>query len=192
MPRTRRSKLGTRHSRRGFTLIEAALTTVIVGTGVLAIISAQQAYHRKNQWAVQSGTGLLLANEVRERMLGLPTHDPLSGSSNLGPESDEDGPAAFDDIDDFAGAIDAGGFGAGTTFDPPINALGESIPDMAGWSQHVEVLSVLPDRMNVTAALAQPLGSTDLFRVTVTTSYDPPGPAGPEVISELTWVMGRQ
>ena len=33
---------------RGFTLIETALATVIVGTGVLAIVSAHQAFFKQN------------------------------------------------------------------------------------------------------------------------------------------------
>ena len=32
---------------RGFTLIETALATIIVGTGVLAIMSAQQAFFKQ-------------------------------------------------------------------------------------------------------------------------------------------------
>ena len=43
-------------ANRGFTLIEAALTTAIVGTGVLSIMAAQQAYLRKNDWAQRAGT----------------------------------------------------------------------------------------------------------------------------------------
>ena len=62
-----------RHRRdAGFTLIEAALTTVIIGTGVLAIVGAQQAYHQKNAWAQRTGTAMLLANEIREMTMPLP------------------------------------------------------------------------------------------------------------------------
>lgn len=71
----------TRHGRdiRGFTLIEAALATVIVGVGVLAIVEAQQSFHRKNLWAVQSGVATRLGNEIREMTLNLPRHDPVTG-----------------------------------------------------------------------------------------------------------------
>jgi type II secretory pathway pseudopilin PulG len=176
---------------RGFTLIEAALTTVIIGVGVLAIVAAQQAYHQKNQWSQRVGTGLLLANELRELILTLPIHDPLYGAGNLGPEPGETGIAHYDDVDDFAGNV-TGEFGTGTTFSPPVNALRQVIPDMTGWSQHVEVINVLPDRMDVTAAFAQPLGTTDLMRITVTTRFQGPNDPQPVTIAQLTWVMGRQ
>src|SRR5690606_434199 len=115
---------------RGFTLIEAALTTVIIGVGVLAIVAAQQAYHQKNQWSQRVGTGLLLANELRELILSLPIHDPIGGAANLGPELSENNVAQYDDVDDFAGTVNAG-YGTGTTLSPPVNALREPISDMA-------------------------------------------------------------
>jgi len=177
-----------RRSRRsaGFTLIEAALTTVIVGTGVLAIIAAQQAYHMKNNWATRTTTGMLLANEVREMTLGMPLHDPITGKTNLGPEGDESTVVAFDDLDDFAGVVTSGQ-GAGTTFDPPINALRQDIGDLNGWSQRVTVESVLPDYID--AAFTQNLGSTDVMRVTVDVFYQAPDKAAPEPITRLTWVV---
>jgi hypothetical protein len=172
---------------RGFTLIEAALATVIVGTGVLAIIAAQQAYHRKNDWAQRTGTAMLLANEVRELTLTLPQHDPITGDSNMGPETGETGVASYDDLDDFAGVVTAGK-GAGVTFDPPINALRQGIPDMDGWSQFVRVDNVLPD--NISSTFTQPLGTTDLMRVTVTVKYQAPNAAEATPISTVTWVVG--
>jgi hypothetical protein len=173
---------------RGFTLIEAALATVIVGTGVLAIIAAQQAYHRKNDWAQRTGTAMLLANEVRELTLTLPQHDPITGDSNMGPETGESGVASYDDLDDFAGVVTAGK-GAGVTFDPPINALRQAIPDMARWSQFVRVDNVLPD--NISSTFTQPLGTTDLMRVTVTVMYQAPNAAEATPISTVTWVVGN-
>ena len=83
LPKRRRS----RRRAQGFTLIESALTTIIIGTGVLAILAAQQAYHMKNNWASRTSTGMLLANELRERTLSLPLHDPITGSATLGPEA---------------------------------------------------------------------------------------------------------
>lgn len=170
----------------GFTLIEAALTTVIIGTGVLAIVAAQQAYHHKNNWAQLSSTAMLLANELRELTLTLPMHDPLTGSSTLGPETGETGITDFDDLDDFAGTVTSG-FGAGQTFNPPINALRRPIPDLTAWTQMIEVTNVLDD--NISSTFTQPLGTTDLMRVMVTVQYLVPNQSVPMTVTQLTWVV---
>ncbi|MEO0964805.1 MAG: hypothetical protein AAFY08_06765 [Planctomycetota bacterium] len=202
-PPTRRTKRG-RHAS-GFTLIEAALATVIIGTGVLAIVAAQQAYHQKNQWAQKSGTAMLLANEMREMTLALPAHDPATQLANLGPEANEIvGVTAdvtlFDDLDDFAGAVDlATGRGPGTLFSPPINALRQVIPgnDMAQWTQHIKVERVwegfvaapesgtLPG-LNVLEDVGT--GDRTVVRVTVDILHTPPGETA-QLITSLTWLV---
>jgi hypothetical protein len=167
-------------------LIEAALTTVIVGTGVLAIVASQQAYHKKNDWAQRTGTALLLANEIRELTLMLPLHDPLSGDVTLGAESNEPDIEDYDDLDDFAGVVNAG-IGAGLTLDPPINALKQEVADMTGWSQFVEVEGVLAD--NIGSSITSPIGSTEMVRVTVTVRYQSPQANSPLTITQLAWVV---
>src|SRR5690349_8565649 len=52
--------------RTGFTLIETALATIIVGVGVLSIVSAQQAFHVENTWATNASIATRLGNEIRE------------------------------------------------------------------------------------------------------------------------------
>lgn len=179
-----------RHRRAaGFTLIEAALTTVIVGTGVLAIVAAQQAYHQKNDWAQRTGTAMLLANELRELTMPLPVYDPITGQSFVGPEPGEAGIADYDDLDDFAGVPDLAGEYPGLTFDPPVDALRRTIADMPGWSQHVTVESVLED--NIAAGFSQPLGTTPMLRLTVDVLYQGPNDASATTVTQLTWVVGR-
>ena len=173
----------------GFTLLETALAIIVVGTGVLAILAAQQAYHRQNDIAGRTGTALLLANELRELTLTLPLHDPITGTTTLGPEAGESGVADYDDLDDFAGVIDEDGFGQGVTFGPPINALRESIAGLDGWSQFIEVASVAST--DISAQTTQPLGTTDLMRVRVAVRYQSPRADQPRTITQLTWVVGR-
>lgn len=182
--------------RRGFTLIEAALTTVIVGTGVLAIVAAQQAYHQKNDWAQRTGTAMLLANEIRELTLTMNHHDPITAAATLGPEANEyspDGsggtfadPAKFDDLDDFAGT-GSGITWTGTTINPPINALRQQIADMGNWTQVVVVENVLPD--NISSSIVQPLATTPMMRVTVTVLYQDANDPAPETITQLSWIV---
>ena len=102
--------------RRGFTLLEAALATVIIGVGVLALIESHQAFLRANDWSTHTATATYLANEVREYMRGLPRHDPVTGlyidNTNTlqgwGPDAGEVLLADFDDVDDFDGPASAG------------------------------------------------------------------------------------
>ncbi len=177
-----------RRVARGFTLIEAALTTVIVGTGVLSIMAAQQAYLRKNDWAQRAGTALLLANELRELTLSMPLYDPITGTTTVGPEAGEAAVDDYDDLDDFAGVV-AGGFGAGLTFDPPINALRQVIPNMNGWSQRITVENVLPGF--VSATFTQPLGTTDMVRATVAVRYQGPNDPNTQTITQLRWLVAQ-
>lgn len=127
---------------RGFTLIEAAYTTIILGIGVVAMVDAQQSFLLANGWSNESSTGAFLAGEVREFMRALPNHDPVtglffddtSGSSTLtgwGPEDGEVVVTDFDDVDDFDGILFTW---VGTPdlsdgdLPGPINAFGETIP----------------------------------------------------------------
>lgn len=130
--------------RRGFTLMETALATVIIGVGVLALIEAQQAFMRANEWSTQAATATYLANEIREMTRRLPRHDPVTGLSLIdgpggsvlhgwGPEPGEVTVQDFDDIDDFDGIV----FSWDGTMDiadgdlpGPIDAFGNVIPEI--------------------------------------------------------------
>lgn len=161
--------------------MEAALVTVIVGVGVLAIVAAQQAYHIENAWSQRVGTALLLANELRELTMSLPPHDPITGTQYWGPEPNEPGLEQFDDLDDFDGAD-----GLGIAFAPPIDALRQNVPNMNGWSQRIVVENVLPSF--VSAENPAPDGTTDLLRITVRVMYQSPQDAEPREVTRLTWV----
>ncbi len=190
LPSTTAHPPSRRRRDAGFTLIEAALTTVIVGTGVLAIVGAQQAYHQKNDWAQRTGTAMLLANEVRELTLPLPVFDPITGLAFVGPEPGETTVDDYDDLDDFAGVSPDGGVTfPGLTFDPPIDALRRPIVDMPGWSQSVTVVSVFEDDIASTAPI--PLGTTPMLRLTVDVLYQGPNDPSAQTITQLSWVIGQ-
>jgi hypothetical protein len=131
-------------ARRAFTLMEAALATVIIGVGVLAVVEAQQAFLRKNQWSTHTSTAMFLANEVREMTRNLPRHDPFAGGiyfenpvshtgfRGWGPNVTELLVTDFNDLDDFDGMV----FGNAPNlpgpitrrYTGPIDAFGEIIP----------------------------------------------------------------
>ena len=172
--------------RRGFTLIETALATVIVGVGVLAIVSAQQAFHFKNNWSTHASTATLLGNEIREMTLSLPRHDPVNGLAYWGSEPNELWVGDFDDVDDFDG--DGGGliFSANLG-NGPINARREIISNMPGWTQIVQVYNV--DPFNITSI--QPDGTTDLLRVEVVVTYQAPTDANPRKMTRVSWITPK-
>jgi prepilin-type N-terminal cleavage/methylation domain-containing protein len=140
---------------RGFTLLETALATVIVGVGVMATMQVMAAGTMSNDAAGNMGTGVQLAHNVRELSLGLPFADPVYGMSHWGLEPGETALTA-NDLDDLDGAV----------FSPPINARRQVVPNMSDWKQTVRVDSVDPSA--VTGAV--PSGSTAVYRVTVTIS----------------------
>ena len=170
-------------TRRAFTLIETALATVIVGVGVLAMVAAQQGFHKQNGWSTHASIATRLGNEIREMTLNLPRNDPVTGSAFWGAEGNETFVGAFDDLDDFDGA------GAGLIFSAalgngPLNARREVIPDMGGWAQEVYVTNVDPFDIQLT----QGDNSTPMMMVEVVVTYQAPGETTPREMTRVSWI----
>ncbi|MEM8834379.1 MAG: prepilin-type N-terminal cleavage/methylation domain-containing protein [Planctomycetota bacterium] len=155
----RRVRRTTRGVSRGFTLIETALATVIIGVGVLAIIEAQQAFIVKNAWSSNAATGMFLASEIREMSRSFERHDPEIGGIYLEDPDDDStlrgwGPQPFeldiediDDLDDLDGTV----FGDATDlpddftlvrrYQGPINAFGEVLTQTL-WDGTIETVEI--------------------------------------------------
>lgn len=133
-----------RSDAQGFTLIESAMATVIIGVGVLAMVDAQSSFITANSWSSHAASGTYLANEIREMTRNLPKHDPVvglfieeDGAAGIlhgwGPDGGEVSVDDFDDIEDFDGITfsfqGTAGFDDGD-LPGPINAYGEIIPDI--------------------------------------------------------------
>ncbi|MFI5381134.1 MAG: hypothetical protein ACHRHE_17695 [Tepidisphaerales bacterium] len=149
-PRNRRPR-----SRRGFTLLEAALVTVIVGTGVVAVMQLLAAGSMCSGQAQELTTAVHLADQIHELSLGLAFSDPVD-PSHWGPRAGET-LANYDDVTDLDGQ----------TYNPPIDARRQTITSLSGWSQAITVESVDPARITVTV----PKGSTRAQRLTVNVSH---------------------
>ena len=89
-----------RRRRRGFTLIEAALTTAITGIAFVAIMELFSACTQQNRIGANMTTAMLLAGHVQETMTGLQFNDPIGGKGTFGPEIGQT-LSSYDDIDDF-------------------------------------------------------------------------------------------
>lgn len=166
-------KGGIIRPRTGFTLIEAALVTSIVGIGVLAMLQLLAAGTTSNSAGAEMTTALNLAKGIREMSLGLAFADETT-PTNWGTDGGENSVADIDDIDDLDGKV----------FNPPIDAMKITLGDYANWEQRIVVQSVDPDRITV----AVPNGTSPASRITVTinrngtkvcdiswTTFDPTG-----------------
>lgn len=173
--------------RRGFTLIEAALATVIVGVGVLAMVAAQAAFHQKNAWSTHASTAMRLGNEIRELTFNLPRHDPVTGQAYWGPEPKEEWVGDFDDLDDFDGVNGNGIVYSAADGTGPINARREVIPGMEGWSQTVTVSCV--DPLDITKVVDD--FTSPLLRVEVVVHYQGPTDDQPVEITRVSWISPK-
>ena len=191
----RRARRPGKCRRAGFTLIETGLATIIVGVGVLAMMSAQAAFHKKNAWSTHASIAMAMANEIREMTWNLPQRDPVTGDAFWGPEANEVSFDDYDDLDDFDG--DGGGliFSAGLG-NGPINARREIIPNMDGWSQIVRVfnvdafdIAVDPDRPDDSMLPAD--GTTAVMAVEVIVEFQGVHEATPQEMTRVSWIAPR-
>jgi len=167
---------------RGFTLIEAAIATAIVGSGIVAVMGAQRAFHLRNEWATHAAIAHQLGCEIRELALRLPPRDPVTGDDVWGAEPDEGSVADFDDLDDLDGAVFDSADGTG-----PISSLRTPIPDMDGWRQRVRVEYIDPFEL---ATVVDP-GASGLVRVTVAIDFLAPGADAPAEFTRVSWIAPR-
>jgi len=146
---------------RGFTLIEASVTTVILGVGFVAVLELFGTTTRQLRAADAMTAGAMLADHVREMTETLAFNDPQSGSLTFGRESNETNSASIDDLDDFRMT---GPGNAQTTFSPPVDSSRVSLTDFSGFRQTIRVEPVNPNNLNTVLTV----GPFRALRVTVT------------------------
>ncbi|HSI35943.1 MAG: prepilin-type N-terminal cleavage/methylation domain-containing protein [Phycisphaerae bacterium] len=149
---------------RGFTLVEAAITTVIIGVGCVALLELLGAGTVANKESAQLTTAMNLAGNVREAMSSLYYSDPTA-STHWGPETGETAVSAFDDLDDFDGWSSSPG--------NPIDARRARLSnDYAAWAQSIKVESINPANLQATIShLTLAPDQRPTCRVTVTVSH---------------------
>lgn len=145
-------------SARGFTLIEVAVATMIIGIGMTALLVAVGANTRVNGYGAELTEATFLAQELHEWCSALPFSDPNPEDANDPPGSDgSDPPASIDDLDDLMGV----------TYSPPRDGEGYELYGMSGWSQTITLTWRDPNALTQTVAD----GASDVIHVQVDIGY---------------------
>jgi type II secretory pathway pseudopilin PulG len=163
----------------GFTLIEAAMTTVIIGVGILASMSLFAACSQQNMNSSEMTTAMMLATNIQEAMANLAFCDPITGKTTFGPEGGET-LASYDDLDDFDGQ----------TISPPIDALRASIPNLSQYSQVINVDPVDPNNLSVT--LPKTITNRTAVRIQVHVYFKPVTGGASEEVYRTDWVRTEE
>lgn len=160
--------------RRGFTLFEAALSTVIVGLGVLGIMQLLAVCTQQNRGGAQLTTAMYLAQCVQEALADLPFNDP--SGAGFGRE-EQGGLLTWNDIDDFHGWTTQGGL--------PVDARRQPLSGLQQYAQTVTVVEVSPNNLSLN------LPGSDAKRVTVSITYRRIPTDTPAEVYRTSWIRTR-
>ena len=166
-----------RRFRRAFTLVEAAFSIAIVGTGVVATTLLFESVTRQNQAATRYTVAVMLAGHVEEMLIHLPGSDPIFGRATLGREGGES-LLDYDDVDDFNG-LDTRALAG------PLDANRRAIPELSRYAQSVSVTAV--EAGNLTTARAD----GDALKIEVVVTWQAAPNDGGQELARLTWYRPR-
>lgn len=144
-------------TRKGFSHIEIAASTAMLGILVTATMTSIAASRARVASEMSRFQGRSLANELLTEILSLPACDPENGPpATLGLESGEaDGTnrSKWDDVDDYLDLTES----------PPRNRLGVEITGYSGWLRSTTV-----DRLRSENWTQTDSSYDQVYRVTVT------------------------
>jgi prepilin-type N-terminal cleavage/methylation domain-containing protein len=148
----------TRHicpdHRRGFTLVEAVVCTVIVGIILVAAIATLGASKRVQKGGGDRATAQLLAADLLAEIASKAYAEPdMAGGFGIDPGEQPSVRATFDDVDDYDGYTES----------PPKDAAGNAIAGYEHWTRSVRV-----ERIIATAPEQAATIETGAKRITVT------------------------
>ncbi|OHB55798.1 MAG: hypothetical protein A2Y07_08210 [Planctomycetes bacterium GWF2_50_10] len=144
--------MNARRQKRGFTLIEALISIVLLGVAIAALMVSNGAMTSANGAGIEMSTAEFLVEQIRELTAGLPTVDPQTGKATFGAETGEN-LATYDDVDDFKAK----------TYCPPIDAARAQLTAYIAYTQQITIDKVLATDLTAIDAT----GASDFFRVTV-------------------------
>jgi prepilin-type N-terminal cleavage/methylation domain-containing protein len=159
----RRRSLGRcrlRPCRRGFTFVEVAITTAIIGLGMAGLVNMMAASSGANYTATQLTTAMNLANNIHELTERLAYAD-----GHFGMESGET-------IANCNSCDDLSGLRLGTAGTSVVDAVGQNMPtapgmDWTGWQQQVDIALVNPSNVRQTLTSTD-TSVNDVMRITCT------------------------
>jgi MSHA pilin protein MshD len=149
----------SKNRRRGNTLIELALSTVLVGVLITAALRATGQSLLAQVKMADRARGELLARSLLSEILQKAYLEPNSTNPPLGIDVSETAGLrpSYDDVDDYHGHSES----------PPADAAGAAIAAYAGWTRSVAVTLIDP------VTLAPVTGAdTGAKRITVTASLN--------------------
>src|ERR1041384_874508 len=88
---------------RGFTLAEALIASVVLAVAVVGIMGPLSATYQQSRNQDESRIAVSLGRQLLEEIVSKPFVDPSDFSTTLGPEADESGRSAFDNVVDYTG-----------------------------------------------------------------------------------------
>jgi hypothetical protein len=179
--------------------METALTTIIVGLAITALIKLVLTTTQQDAMSQRSTAGSLLAENVREMMAGLPFADPGTGTTTFGRETGETALSQYNDVDDF------NGFDSTTRTDiaagQPVGVIDAArrvildpvtgqIP--AEWANYRQQIAVEPvDPTNFNTVLPTSVTNRSVVRITATVSYRAGSAASWQSVATLRWIKTR-
>jgi Tfp pilus assembly protein PilV len=141
--------------RRGFTLMEVGMGTMIIGLGVMAVLQLTAKLTVSQDGAVDMTVAVNLANNIHELFYNLSFANPTT-PTQWGPSNGQT-LATYNNNSDFDGS----------SFSPPIDTERNTLSNLTGWTQSIAVNSVDPNHITSTV----PDGTTSMERITVTISH---------------------
>lgn len=153
------SPSGSRSTRRGFSLLEISVSTLIAGGVLVVALRAVGSAASSERVNAERARATPLAGALMAEVLEANYREPKPPRV-FGPEPGETASgtrALFDDVDDYHGWTES----------PPQNKDGAVLPGLIGWRRSVTVQYVSPDNLATAAA-----GDLGVKRVTVTVTRD--------------------
>jgi hypothetical protein len=172
--------------------MEAAITTVIVGVGTVAMLALLAAGTNANQQAAQLTTAIDLANNIHELCDRVPFIKATSTwISNPSPSSISSTLFTTGDLTWLDGVI----FNASSSPVGPVDSTLSNISGMSGWSQSVTVKSVDPSNVTSPSSAMAPASPyydvhsnspvDPMCSVTVTVDYEG------KQLYQTSWIVAR-